>query len=630
MTIEMRIPAASGPLDLVMPAWIPGSYLIREFARNVQDFVAHDGSGLRLRCAKIDKATWRVEGHGPGPVVVRYRVYANELSVRTSHLDASHGFVNGASVFMFARGMEDEPVRLAIEAPSGWRVSTSLHETESGEFLAENYDELVDCPLELGTHRTIAWSQEGVPHRYAVWGPGRIDEKRLIADTRRIIEVCSGMFEGIPYERYLFILHVVPEGRGGLEHKNSCALQVPPSWLDGDYEHLLALVAHEFFHVWLGKRIRPEPLGPFDYTAENHTRHLWVVEGFTTYYTDLILLRAGLISPARYLERLGDSIARLRSLPGRHRQSLEESSFDAWIRFYRPDANTPNAQISYYHKGSLVALALDLEIRRESRGERSLDDVMRILWERYGAVDTGFPEEGGIQEAVEEVYGDRVDRLFDAYVSGTEEIDFDRHLEAVGLELVAYEGGGGPASMESGDFAALGAEAAEQANGIPVNAGSTGAVGEALPPEALAMDAELRGAPARPPSRLRPSPPSAAEWRLGLRLREDAGRMVVAFVLADTPAHAAGINAGDQILAVEGVRASSAWLDQTVRYAEAGSPLEIVVSRRDELRTIRVVLGEETPRLARIVPSGGAAPWQLAVRAGWLRAMNEGAGPSGG
>lgn len=516
--VELRIPAAGAPIEAVMPVWTPGSYLVREFARNVQDLTAHDASGQRLACRKSAKHTWRIEGAGAGPVVIRYRVYANELTVRTSHLDASHGYVNGASVFLFVRGMEDEPIRLRVNAPEGWRTATSLRETEAGEFLAADYDELVDSPLEIGPHRTIAWAQEDRPHRFVIWGRGAIDDARLEADTRRIISVCSEMFGGLPYDSFLFLLHLVPEGGGGLEHRASTSLQFPAAALEDNHEGLLALVAHEFFHVWLGKRIRPEPLGPFDYTAENYSRQLWVVEGFTTYYTDLILVRAGLITPERYLERLADSIARLWSTPGRRHQTLEESSFDSWIRFYRPDAHTPNSQVSYYHKGSLVALAFDMEIRRASGGRRSLDDVMRLLWSRFGEPDRGMPEvgPGGIQDVISDVYagdgGDReaatreVERLFDAYVSGLEEIDFDSHLSAVGLrtERVVTETMGRSGGGSGGRRAKSG----------------------------LAHDV----------------------WP-GMRLREEGGRIRVAHVLEGMPAADAGVNAGDEILAVNGARA---------------------------------------------------------------------------
>ncbi|MEX2582022.1 MAG: PDZ domain-containing protein [Gemmatimonadota bacterium] len=595
--VEVRVPSSEGPLELVLPSWTPGSYLLREFPRHVQDFEVHDSSGLRLAWRKTDKNSWRVEGEVTGGVIARYRVYANELTVRTSHLDASHGYVNGASVFMFVRGMQGETARVRLVVPEGWRIATSLREEGDGSFRADDYDELVDCPIEIGPHRTIAWEQEGIPHRYAIWGDGELDEEQLLVDTRRIVSVCSGIFGGLPYDRYLFIVHVAPNGRGGLEHRTSTSLLVSPSWLAGeDYEKLIALVAHEFFHVWLGKRIRPEPLGPFDYCSENYTRNLWVVEGFTTYFTDLILLRAGLMTPERYLERLGDSIARLQALPGRHHQSLEESSFDAWIRFYRPDAHTPNAQVSYYHKGSLVALAIDLEIRRASGGERSLDDVLRVLWERWLEADVGFPEDGpgGIQEVVESVYGGSLDSLFERYVRGTAEIDFDEVLQAAGLVLVAGDEPGRPQST-------------------PERAADRDRAGRA--DETVAPTAEGVGTP-RPGPRI--PAPGPHEGRLGIRLTEAGGRVKVTHVMAGTPAYEAGVNAADELVAVDGVRVTPAELGARLRDAEEGDALRLTLLRRDRLVTVEARLGPELARRARIVAAPTATAAQVAVRAAWL------------
>lgn len=577
----MRIPSADAPLQLVMPSWTPGSYLLREFPRNVQDFHVHDSTGLPVSWRKIDKNSWLVEAaEAPGPLTARYRVYANELTVRTSHLDSTHAYVNGASVFMFARGAEDEEIRLRVEQKHGWRVATSLAETEDGHFLAADYDELVDCPIEVGTYRTIVWEQSGLPHRYAIWGDAELDDTQLLADTRKIIDTCADMFGGLPYERYLFILHVVPEGRGGLEHKSSCSLQVPPSWTTGtEYENLIALVAHEFFHVWLGKRIRPDALGPFDYTAENYTRNLWVVEGFTTYYTDLILVRSGLISRSRYLERLSDSIARLQALPGRKHQTLEESSFDTWIKFYRPDAHTPNAQISYYQKGALVALALDLEIRRSSGGERSLDDVMRVLWDTYGSRDAGFPEdrEAGIRKVVAEVGGETIAELLDRYVTTTQEIDFEAHLDAAGLTL-----GSQPVQDDAGS-------------------------------------AEETASAQRPKPPAKGGAPSLTEIRLGLRLRESAAPPVkVTHVLEDSPAHRAGMNSGDELLAVGGRAATVAEVGRVLGQTEPGEPLDLIVSRRGRVIHLTALLLDIAYEPAKIVELSSSTAVQHQVLEGWL------------
>lgn len=266
--VDVRFSCEGAGAELVMPAWTPGSYLIREYARHVQDFEAMGEDGSPRHWTKLDKATWRVEAEAGEQLQVRYRVYANELTVRTSHFDATHAFITPASVFMFVRGQEARPLRLEVDAPGSWAVATAL-QGEEGEgdgarrFVALDHDELVDSPLEIGEHRRVEWEQLGKRHAFVMWGRAEVDEARLVRDTRQIIDVVAAMFGGVPYERYLFILHLFPGGRGGLEHRASSALQAGRDAFRGEaYERLLALIAHEYFHVWNGKRIRPAALGP--------------------------------------------------------------------------------------------------------------------------------------------------------------------------------------------------------------------------------------------------------------------------------------------------------------------------------------------------------------------------------
>jgi predicted metalloprotease with PDZ domain len=575
--VEMRIASGGETVDLVMPSWTPGSYLLREFPRNVQDFTATDDAGHPLAWSRTDKNGWRVEMEGAGDLRVSYRVYANELTVRTSHLDASHGYVNGASVFMFVRGREAEPVTLDVEAPPGWKTTTALPAEGKSRFRAADYDQLVDSPLEIGEHLLLEWEQSGRPHRYAVWGSGNLDPDRLIADTRRIIATCERFFGDLPYASYTFILHLLPDGRGGLEHRDSCSLQADRWAFEGEaYENFVALVAHEFFHVWNGKRIRPEPLGPFDYTRENYTRSLWVVEGLTTYYTELILRRAGLVTPERFLARLAESITRFRALPGRHRQTLADSSFDSWIRFYRPDEHTPNAQISYYQKGALVGMLLDLELRRRTGNERSLDDLMRLLWERYGAVDEGYPEAGAgsVEALASELSGSDLSPLFDRWIRGTDELEYERSLTAAGL--------------------------------------------------AFGRDPGSEPRPAAPPTIRRPPDPVVLEARLGVRVREQGGRLRIAHVLSDTPGWRAGLNAADELVALDGLRISStAELANRVWAEEEGSEVLMAVFRRDQLLSLPLRVGSRpTPRL-QITHIMDPTPEQDAIYSGWLEPENE-------
>ncbi len=565
--VEMRVEGVHGPVELVMPTWTPGSYMVREFARHVLSLRAEDGAGAPLRWTRADKQTWRVDAPADGTLRVRYRVYAHELSVRSSHLDASHGYVNGASTFLYAAGRERDPVRLEIEAPEGWTITTGLGKTERPDvFRAADYDELVDCPVEMGTHEIVEWEQEGRTHRYAVWGRGNQQMDRLVEDTRKVVAATRELFGGeLPYDEYTFFLHVVPGQYGGLEHRNSTSIVIDRWGFRGmEYERAIVLAAHEFFHVWNGKRIRPETLGPFDYTRENYTRSLWIVEGFTTYYTDVLLRRAGVMPPQRFLERTGGAAALLQTLPGRLEQSLEDASFDAWIKYYRQDENTPNVTVSYYHKGAMVAMLLDLRIREITRNRRSLDDVLRILWQRYGLTDVGFPEEG-IQDVVAEVCGDRLDAFFETALRSTEELDFDGPLAAAGLELAA------PPAM-------------------PVMPGGPG------PTPAPAVPAA--GGPAGPGGG--PAGPAPPPISLGIRVKEEAGRALVGAVVSGSPAYAAGINAGDELVALDGLRVGARDLPARVMEREPGDVVQITVFRRDELLTLPVRL-ERAPSIRQVL-----------------------------
>jgi predicted metalloprotease with PDZ domain len=578
LRLEIEVEEPGESVELSMPSWTPGSYLIREFARNVRTFEARDEKGSLLPWTKTDKSTWRVESSGAAALQARYSVYAHELSVRTSHLDASHATINGTSVFLRVLDRDVEPVELEVLLPQpDWRISTALAPLGENRFAAPDYHTLVDCPLEMGTHAVHEWDVDGVPHAYAIWGRGNQDPERLVDDTTRIVRAARQMWGSLPYERYLIIVHLVPGGYGGLEHRSSTVLQTDRwSFRGREYEQFLGLVAHEHFHVWNATRIRPEPFAAYDYRAESYTRNLWVLEGLTTYYTDLILRRAGIISPQRYLERLSEAVQRLQTLPGRHHQSLEESSFDSLIRFYRPDRTTPNAQISYYQKGALVGLLLDMEIRRATDNRRSLDDVMRLLWERYGQRDEAFPEEMavGIRGLAEEVHGGSLEAFFTDYVGGTTELDYDHYLESAGLRLVS------------------------------VTAGEPGRSDTAAMPEAPAESA---------------LPHAAAEVEIGARWREEAGRTVLSHVIDGTPAHRAGLNAGDELVALDGIRVTGPVLNARLRHHAPGERLRVTVFRRDEMHEFELALEEARATRARIVRMPQPTRAQETVYRDWLR-----------
>ena len=403
--VTLTVPRPAAELTLSLPVWVPGSYLVREFARHLSGLSAEQG-GRSLPLRQLDKASWRVTCAGDADLVVRYRVYAFDVSVRAAFLDATRGFFNGTSTCLRVAGREAEPHALRLTGlPAGWEVATTLAPEGEGRerrFIAPGYDELVDHPVELGRFWRGRFEAAGVGHEFVVAGAlPDFDAERLLADTKKICETEIAFWHGAgkpPFERYLFLLNAVDEGHGGLEHRSSTALVAPRRELprrpvpgaepaasepsDG-YVGVLGLISHEYFHAWNVKRLKPSEFATFDYSRENYTGLLWFFEGFTSYYDDLFVVRSGRIDAARYLKLLGKTISAVAATPGRAVQSVAEASFDAWVKYYRQDENTPNATVSYYAKGSLVALAFDLTLRSEGHG--TLDQVMRRLWEESEA-----------------------------------------------------------------------------------------------------------------------------------------------------------------------------------------------------------------------------------------------------
>ncbi|HEY2559609.1 MAG TPA: PDZ domain-containing protein [Caldimonas sp.] len=455
--VELRIDHPAAGQRLSLPVWIPGSYLVREFARHLSALTAEQG-GAPVPVRQLDKATWIVGCAAGAPLAVRYRIYAFDTSVRAAFLDASRGFFNGTSVCLRVEGRESEAHALAVVGlPEGWELATSLDARTgagSDELVAADYDALVDHPVELGRFWRQRFEVAGVPHEFVVAGAlPDFDGDRLVADTRRICEAEIRFWHGegrAPFDRYLFLLNAIEDGRGGLEHRSSTALvaarrdlprqsafdagkaasaKSEPS--DG-YVGVLGVIAHEYFHAWNVKRLRPRDFASFDYTRENYTELLWFFEGFTSYYDDLVLLRSGLIDAPRYLKLLATTMTGVQGSPGRALQSVAAASFDAWVKYYRADENTPNATISYYAKGSLVALALDLTLRSEGRG--SLDDVMRLLWRKSAG---GSIDENDIANALEAVGGRSFEREIAAWVHGTDELPLAELLLRFAVEVEA-------------------------------------------------------------------------------------------------------------------------------------------------------------------------------------------------
>lgn len=443
--VEVRVSNPGDVLEFSIPAWTPGSYLLREFARYLgEPKVLIDGR--EVLCTKTAKGTWRAATSSADSATIRYDVYGLELTVRTPHIDDTHAYFVGTNAFVYVHGRESDTHRVRVAPPNDWKVFCALDE-EDGAFVAPDYDVLADAPFEVGPHRHTTVDILGVPHRFVFWGDDAVavDEKRLLADTARLIETNAAMFGGtLPYERYDLVFHITESARGGLEHLNSTVLATPWRYFETDegYAEMLGLICHEHFHVWNIKRIRPQVLGPFDYQNENYTTALWIAEGFTSYFDNLGCLRAGVIDADKYLAWMGKDLSRLLAIPGRFGQTLAQASWDAWIRLYRPDENTPNRTVSYYLKGALVSLALDMTIRSQTAGERCLDDVMRQLWDGFLEDGAGY-DEHAMAETIQAATGVDVDALLSEWVHGTSDPDFRALLATHGVEVEREGSDGG-------------------------------------------------------------------------------------------------------------------------------------------------------------------------------------------
>jgi predicted metalloprotease with PDZ domain len=586
ITMEVD-PRGATTLDLVLPVWTPGSYLVREFSRHVRDLRAREisskvrgaGGGARSRGArrigrpvaaeKVAKNAWRVslpsrKSSSSSSVLVSYRVYAHELSVRTSHLDASHGYGNGANLFFYVEGRKEEPQEVRFTLPRGWKVSIALP-SRGGAFLAADYDELVDSPFECGTHRTFGFSVRGVPHTLAVWGAGNEDPARLVKDLKRLVIEAAALFGGLPYARYLFLVHVSAGARGGLEHRASQSVAFDPHAFRPEkaWREALLLFSHELFHAWNGKRIRPEEFGPFDYAREVYTKDLWALEGVTSYYEALLLVRAGLLTEAQGFEEWMKHWKTHLETPGRLVQSAESASFDTWIRFYRPDENSVNASESYYRRGALLGLALDLTLRRATGGRRGLDEVLCRLFRAYAAKGRGYPP-GAFEDAAARVSGSRpaVRRFFDRYVRGTGTPNLARLLGAAGLE---------PKLVPTAE-------------------------------EGVTDDDPVK---------------TRADF--GWRTKTENGRVVVSEVLEGGPAMKCGVSAADEIVALDGIRATEDILRRMAVERPPLRPVRVTVFRREQLRSHSLVLGARKDGQWKIVGLKDASPAAGRLKKRWLK-----------
>ncbi len=423
--------------DFEMPAWTPGYYKIMDYARNVVDFRAVDGAGSPLTWEKVSKGTWRVAARGAASVTVSYRVFAFDSSVADSFLDDGHAYISPTGVFVYIDGNLRRPVTVTVEPANGWTtISTGLDPVEArpATFRAPDYDVLYDCPILVGNQEVRRFEVRGVPHTIALDSFGTYDRAKLTDDIRRIVETAVTFIGEIPYRQYTFI--AMSPGVGGLEHQNSTVLICDASSLNDakGYRDWLAFVAHEYFHLYNVKRIRPIALGPFDYQRENYTRMLWVSEGFTVYYEDRILRRAGLLTPDEYLDRVSRYVTRYENVPGHLVQSATESSFDTWIQFFARSENAADTTISYYDKGAALGVLLDLAIRNATGNRKSLDDVMRTLYRTfYKEKQRGFTDQE-FRDVCERTAGGPLGEIFE-YASTVKEIDYPRYFGYAGLDV---------------------------------------------------------------------------------------------------------------------------------------------------------------------------------------------------
>ncbi|HJU64319.1 MAG TPA: PDZ domain-containing protein [Gemmatimonadaceae bacterium] len=531
--VQATYPASRQPVvELMMAVWTPGSYLVREFARHVEQVRASDPSGRALPVEKSRKNRWRVETRGAAAVVLTYRVYALERQARTNWVEESFALINGAPTFITLVERTQRPHEVALELPDEWsRSLTSLPVAPGGRphhYRAPDYDTLADSPIVAGNPTVHELTVDGVPHALVNVGEAGVwDGARSARDVRRIVEAARVVWGSFPYERYLFFNMLVGEGGDGIEHKGSTVL-VAGRWSTrdvNDYRGWLGLVAHEFFHAWNVKRLRPVELGPFDYENEVYSRSLWIAEGVTDYYGTLLVRRAGLATREEALEEISAAIRSLQTTPGRLVQPLELASFDAWIKHYRRDENSPNVAISYYTKGSVVGLLLDAKVRRLTNGARSLDDVMRLAYRRYSGARGYTPAQ--FRAVAAEVAGAALDDFFHRALETTEELDYQEMLDWYGLRFV------------------------------PVPADE----------------------PAKP-------------W-LGADVEVEGDRIVLAGIRRGTPVYGSGVAPGDELLAIDDFAVSADELDERLERYQPGDTVTLTVSRRDQLRRYPVKLGAE-------------------------------------
>src|SRR5262245_15754014 len=558
--VTATVPTGRRPqVELMMPVWTPGSYLVREYARNVEAVTAAGPDGRSLEVDKSKKNHWRIATGGAPTITVKYRVYCREMSVRTNWVEADFALLNGAPTFITLADLTPRPHEIVINPAAGWKRSvTALPAMNDGEhrYRAPDYDTMVDSPIVIGNPAVYDFEVDGKKHSLVNVGEGGVfDGARAARDLEAIVKEDRRLWGFLPYDRYVFF-NMITESGGGLEHKNSTMLMTN-RWSTRTrraYLGWLELASHEYFHAWNVKRLRPAELGPFDYENENTTRSLWIAEGFTDYYADLQVLRAGLQTRDEYREDLSNTIELLQTTPGRLVQSAEMASFDAWIKYYRPDENSNNTSVSYYTKGTVIAFLLDARIRKATNGAKSLDDVMRLAYEKFSGPKGYTPEQ--FRAVIEQVSGQNLQRFWETAIEGTSEVDYAEALDAFGLRFK-------PAAQQ-------------------------------------------------PPDR------ATKPW-LGITTRNDNGRLVITQVQRGSPADVAGLNVDDEILAIDEFRVRVDRLENRLEQYKTGDKVSVLVARREQLVRIPMTFDAEPQKAWRLEVNPAASDAQRRLFDAWLR-----------
>lgn len=579
ITATMRPQHGSPESEIMMAVWTPGSYLVREYARNIDSMQVTDPQGEPLEYDKVKKNRWRIKHGDKREFVVKYRLYANEMSVRTNWVGMQYAMINGAPTFITLDDHLDRPHQVSLQLPDNWSRSASALKSagQDHQYRADNFDELVDSPIVAGNVSVYPFEASGVEHQLVNIGEsGYWDGKKAAQDLKQMVEEHHRMWGTVPYDRYLF-LNMISESGGGLEHNNS-TLIMTSRWAfrsESRYESWLSLASHEFFHTWNVRRLRPKTLVRYDYENEIYTRSLWIAEGITSYYQDLALVRAGLIDRNAYLKRLSGDVESVQRTEGRKKQSLADSSFDTWIKFYRPDENSSNTRISYYSKGAVAAFLLDVRIRKLTDGQRSLDDVMRLMFQRYSG--SGFtPEE--FRSVASEVAGQDLSDWFRQAIDSTEELDFS-DLEFVGVQVPKATREAAPAIPDPDQDQTGETDADQQGDGQADESNDE-------QQDEVADDGEKEDQDDKEDEQAKDQDP----W-IGLSAAGD-GRVMVSSVKPDSPAYNAGFNTDDEVIAINGFRVSRS-VDSRLSQYEVGDTIDILISRRGKLMTLPVTIAAE-------------------------------------